>query len=418
MKPAISGILVAMTAMAVWAGSPSALAAVTLRNSYPVDVDRLLPGDATLIDDNVSVALLYFALANQPPDYPRLVNYVPSYRTARGTNEFERKRAAEVTIPLLEERYRIIQRAKRFAFLSRATLGSYDFQTHSFPVQILPPNRIGPLRDGRIALVRFAGRGQITERLGMNEQQAEQLTHSTRFADVWMITSAPRVARRDDQNIELRIQPAELRLFRPDTAGGVDRFNLTLRLSDMMRRGRVVFEDTFAENKSGWALSGGTFGPEGLTLSEAQVVSLPTGFKAIGSRFGIEVSVRFLSPETTSTFGLQFGARGAGGSPETYTEFGVSNDGAVTGRIVPTRYPDEQVLPAYTPGTVSLSGWNTIRVLHQGQGAAALLVNSHLVGALPGTVLLDAGPELVRMRTAGKIGINRFRILQLAEPFD
>ncbi len=418
MKPAIRGILVAITAMAVGAGSHSALAAVVLRNSYPIDVDRLLPADAALIDDNVSVALLYDVLSNQPPDYIGLARYVPSFRAARITNEFERKRAMDATIPLLDERYRSIQRAKRFVFLSRAVLGSYDFKSRSFPVQILPPERIGPLPGSRIALVRFAGRDQITERLLMDEQHAEQLIRSTRFADVWMVTPAPHAAQRDDQNIEIRIQPVELRLFRPDTSGGIDRFALSLRLSDMMRRGRVVFEDTFAENKNGWALGGGTFGPEGLTLAEAQVVSLPTGFKAIGPRFGIEVSVRFLSADTASTFGLQFGARGAGASPEAYTEFGVSNDGGVSGRIVPTRYPDEQVLPAYTPGAVSLSGWNTIRVLHQGQGAAVLLVNGKLVGALPGSVLLEGGPELVRMRTAGKIGINRFRMVQLPEPFD
>ncbi len=418
MKPAIRIIFTALTVVAVWAGSDSALAAVILRNTYPNDVDRLLPGDAALIDDNVSFALLYYALANQPPDYPRLVNYVPSYRAVQVTNEFERKRAADATIPLLGERYRVIQRAKRFVFLSLATFGSYDFEARSFPVQIHPPDRIGPLPQARIALVRFAGHDQISERLSMNEQQAEQLIKSTRFADVWMITPAPRVTRREDLNVELRIQPAELGLFRPDTTGGVDRFALSLRLSDMMRRGRVVFEDTFAENKNGWAISGGTFGPDGLTLSEAQIVSLPTGFKAIGSRFGIEVSVRFLSSDVASTLGLQFGARGAGGSPETYVEFGVSNDGAVAGRIVPTRYPDEQVLPAYNPGTVSVSGWNTIRVLHQGPGAAVLLVNGNLVGALPGSVLLEGGPELVRMRTVGKIGVNRFRIVQLAEPFN
>ncbi len=58
MKPAIRRILAATTAVAVWAGSHSGLAAVTLRNSYPIDVDRLLPSDAVLINDNVCVALL------------------------------------------------------------------------------------------------------------------------------------------------------------------------------------------------------------------------------------------------------------------------------------------------------------------------------------------------------------------------
>ncbi len=418
MKRAIRTMFAALTAMAVWTGSHSALAAVTLRNSYPIDVDRLLPADAAVIGDNVSVAFLYDALSNQPPDYIGLARYVPSFRAARITNEFERKRAMDAAIPLLEERYRSIQRAKRFVFLSRAILGSYDFKPRSFPVQIPPPERIGPLPGSRIVLVRFAGRDQITERLLMDEQHAEQLIRSIRFADVWMITPVPGVIRREDQNIELRIQPAELRLFKPDIAGGVDRLALSLRLSDMMRRGRVVFEDALAENKNGWTLGGGTFGPEGLTLSEAQVVSLPAGFKAIGPRFGIEVSVRFLNSDTTSALGLQFGARGTGGVPETYTEFDVSNDGGISGRIVPTRYPDEQVLPAYTPGTVSLSGWNTIRVLHQGQGAAMLFVNGKLVGALPGSVLLEGGPEVVRMRTAGKISVNRFRIVQLPESFD
>lgn len=400
----------------------------TLLEPYPLHMSKLMPNDSSLIDEKISASLLYYAAAGLNVDYTFLASAVESYaKIWPPQDEFQRRRVVEAFTVAVQPKLREIKKSGRFVFLGTARLGEYNFQSKSFPVEVLPPEfgfmHAGIFGGGKPPQVTFQSKDRMPNRLPLDERQAEELLRSMRerSLNVWILARVSGTRRgfeepqRDPP--EIRIEPLLIQLFRPDARDTrpLKVFRGAFWGVDLLRRGKIVLNDGLTSAASGWTLRDATVSASGMTLNGEQGAVLVRDLNAAGETLVAEARMRFADQASGSRFCLGQGLQRFGRNDGVSIELCVHADGAVSGGFVTgAPNPDALDMERYVPGSVSRGGWNTVRIISpiKDRSSAVFSVNDVVVGVSRA----HSDPDAFRLRSNGAVIVSTFKVIRLPKP--